>query len=86
MNPTFDTETWENVIVAGGIVLMAFLWLWMTMEIRANRRAKNENTAAVKVNTEIVKLWLLAFDAARKSGTVYPACPEPENLNDVVLK
>ncbi len=77
MNWTFDTETWKYIVIASGIVLMAFLWLWGIAEVRALRRA-------VTTNTEVARLWMLAFDNARKAKTVYPVCDEPEHPNDLM--
>ena len=75
----FDTEVWENIIVLGMGILIAILYLWNTMELRANRRAQTQNT-------ELLRLWLLAFDSARKAGDIVPVCEPPENPNDNVLK
>ena len=39
MNPTFDTETWENIVTLGLGLLFAGIMLWLTVEVRALRRA-----------------------------------------------
>ena len=36
---TFDTEVWENIIVLGMGLLIAILYLWNTVELRALRKA-----------------------------------------------
>jgi len=77
MNPTFDTETWENVIVLGLGLLFGGLMLWLTVELRAVR-------CEIRQNTELLRLWLLAFDSARKAGDVVPVVDVPENLNDMM--
>lgn len=77
MNPTFDTEAWENIIVLGLGLLFGGLMLWLTVELRAVRRE-------IRQNTELLRLWLLAFDSARKSGAVFPIADTPEHPNDLL--
>lgn len=84
MNPTFDTEVWENVIVAGGVVLLAVLLFWLIMVLLDDRKSICENTKAQMQNTELLRLWLLAFDSARKSGAVLPVIDAPEHPNDLL--
>ena len=79
MNLTFDAEVWRFGIVGGCVVLLAVLIFWLICELRASRREQHQNT-------ELLRLWLLAFDSARKSGDVLPVCEPLENLNDNVLK
>jgi len=41
----FDTETWENIIVLGVGLLIAAIYLWNTIEVRALRKAVERDTS-----------------------------------------